>query len=119
MVKNFPRLSSFVERFTNQCSGKKEWDRRIKVVFKPRGWCDKNIMKLWVSEDWGNHFLNPATPGSTGKILFIDMHGDQQTSSVKELLYKNKTVLINIHGGATSKVKSLDAVINKQFKNCI
>ena len=119
MVKNFPRLSSFEERFKNQCSGKKEWHQRVKVVFQPKAWCDMNIMKLWVSEDWGNHFLNPATPGSTGKILFIDMHGDQQTSSVKELLYKNKTVLINIHGGATSKVKSLNAVINKQFKNCV
>ena len=31
-------------------------------------------MKSWVSEDWGNRFINPATPGSTGKIWFADIH---------------------------------------------
>ena len=40
-------------------------------------------MKSWVSEDCGNHFLNTATPGSTGKILFADIHKAQNTSSVK------------------------------------
>ena len=53
-------------------------------------------MKSWISEDWGNHFLNLATPGSTGKILFADIYRAQQTSSVKQLLHKNKTVLISI-----------------------
>ena len=36
---------------------------------------DENIIKSWVSEDyedWGNHFLDPATPGFTGKTLFAD-----------------------------------------------
>ena len=40
-------------------------------------------MKSWVSEDWGNHFLNATTPESTGKILLVDIHRTQQTSSVK------------------------------------
>ena len=42
----------------------------------------------------------------------------QQTSSVKHLVHiKNKTVLINIPGGATSKVQPLDVVLSKPFKN--
>ena len=69
----------------------KEWDQGVKVVFQPNAWCDENIKKSWVSEDWGNRFLNPATPGSTGKILFPDIHRAQQTSSVKHPLHKDKT----------------------------
>ena len=76
-------------------------------------------MKSWVSEDWGNHFLNPATPRSTGKILFAGIHRAQQTSSVKQLLHKNKMVLINIPGDVKSRVQPLDVVINKSFKACV
>ena len=36
-------------------------------------------MKSSVKEDWGNIFLNPAASGSTGKILFADVHAAQQT----------------------------------------
>ena len=76
-------------------------------------------MKSWVSENWGNHFLNPSTPGSTGKILLGNIHRAQQTSSVKQLLHKNKKFLINIPGGATSSVQPLAAVISKPFKNYV
>ena len=31
-------------RFTNQCSGKKEFDRSVKVAFQPKAYCDENIM---------------------------------------------------------------------------
>ena len=76
-------------------------------------------MKSWVIENWGNHFLNPATPGSTGKILFADIHRAQQTSSVKYLSHKNKTVLINLPIGAASRVQPLDVIVNKPFKNFV
>ena len=76
-------------------------------------------MKSWVSEDWDNHLLNPTAPGSTGKFLFADIHRTQQTSSVKQLLHKNKTVLINILGCATSRVQPLDVISNKPFKNYV
>ena len=62
-------------------------------------------MKSWVSEDWANHFLNRATPGSTVKILF-GMHGVQQASSVNQLLHNKKTVLITF-------VKVLEAEYNQ------
>ena len=75
-------------------------------------------MKSWVSEDSSNHFLNPKTPGSTGKFLFADIHRAQQTS-VKKLLHKNETVSIDIPGGATSRVQLLDVFLNKPFKNYV
>ena len=44
------------------------------------------------------------------------MHRVQQTSSVKQLLHKNKTVLTDILGGTTNRVQPLDLLINKPFK---
>ena len=55
-------------------ANKKKSDRRVKFVFQPKAWCEMNIMKSWVSEDWDNHLLNPTAPGSTGKFLFADIH---------------------------------------------
>ena len=45
---------------------KQQWNQRVKVVFQPKGWCHATVMKNWVKKDWGNIFLNPATPGSNG-----------------------------------------------------
>ena len=45
------------------------------------------------------------------------MHRVQQTSSVKQLLHKNKTVLTDILGGTTSRVQPLDVLINKPLKD--
>ena len=74
----------------------------MKVVSQSKAWCDEAVMKRWVKEDWGNIFLNPATPGSTGKILLADVHAAQQTDDVKILLGKLKTTLINVPSGTTS-----------------
>ena len=94
-----------------------QWNKRVKIVFQSKAWCGEAVMKSWVKEDWGNIFLNPATPGSTGKILFADVHAAQQTDDVKILLGKLKTTLINVPSGKTSRVQPLDVVINKPFKS--
>ena len=98
---------------------KKQWDRRVKVVFQPKAWCDEAIMKKWIEEDWNNVFHNPPTPGSSGKILYADVHKAQQTPDVKQWLHKCKTTLINVPGGTTSRVQPLDVCINKPFKNYV
>ena len=41
----------------------------------------------------------------------------KQTDSVKMLLAKNKTTLINVPNGTTSRVQPLDVASNKPFKN--
>ena len=75
---------------------KKSWDKRVKVYFQPKAWCDESIMKQWVCDEWGNIFSNPPTSGSSGKILLPDVHTAQQTDEVKRLLVTKKTVLVNV-----------------------
>ena len=95
---------------------KKQFDKRVAVVFQIKAWCDEEVMKKRMSEQWGNTLLNPPTNGSSGKILFADIHKAQQTDTVKIMLKKHKTTLINVPGG-TSRVQTLDISINKPFKN--
>ena len=58
---------------------------RVKFVCQPNSWSDEKILKVLAIDEWGNHVLNYVTPGSTGKILFTEIHRAQQTSSVKQL----------------------------------
>ena len=53
---------------------KSNWDKRVKVFFLEKTWCDQTIMKCWINEEWGNMFFNPTTPESSGKILCADVH---------------------------------------------
>ena len=50
------------------------------------------------------------------KILIADVHRGQQTNSVKELLKKYKTSLVNVPPGCTSCVQVVNVLINKSFK---
>ena len=51
------------------------------------------MMKKWISEQWGNIFINHPTTGSTEKNLVADVHRAQQTVNVKALLKKKNTEL--------------------------
>ena len=91
---------------------KSNWDKRVKVFFQEKAWCDQTTMKCWINEEWGHMFFNPATPESSGKILCADVHRAQQTATVKRMLQSKNTVLVNILPGCTSKVQPLDVSIN-------
>ena len=96
---------------------KSNWDKRVKVFFQEKAWCDQTIMKCWINEEWGNMFFNPANPESSGKIVCADVHRAQQTATVKRMLQSKNTVLVNIPPGCASKVQPLDVSINKPFKD--
>ena len=65
-------------------------------MYQEKGWCDQKIMKEWISTEWANPFKNPIGQNSDGKILIAGVYRAQQTASVKELLKKNKTSLVNV-----------------------
>ena len=66
---------------------------------------------------WNNIFHNPPSPGSSGKILYAEVHGAQQTPDVKHWLHKCKTTLINVPGGTTSTVQTPDVSITLKVLN--
>ena len=89
------------------------------MYFQENAWCDEDIMLKWIQNNWNNFFLNPSTPGSTGKILVADIHRAQQTEKVKQILVRCKTNLCNIPGGCTGVIQPVDVSFNKPFKDYI
>ena len=65
---------------------KQSYDRKVKVMYQEKVWCDEEIMKEWISTEWVNPFKNPIGENSDGKILIADVRLAQQNNSVKELL---------------------------------
>ena len=79
--------------------------------------CDQEIMKEWNSTEWANPFKNRICQNSDGGILISDVHSAEQTDSVKELLRKCKTSLVNVPAGCTSRVQVVNLLISKPFKD--
>ena len=76
-------------------------------------------MKGWTANEWANYFINPPTPGSSGKILLADVHRAQQTANVKKLLQNKSILLIIVLPGCTSRVQPLDVSMNKPFEHAV
>ena len=57
---------------------KSTWDKRVKVSFQEKAWCDETVMKCWNRKCRGNMLFNPATPESSGKILEANVPKAQQ-----------------------------------------
>ena len=93
---------------------KESYDKRVRVMFQEKAWCDENIMKEWINTEWSNRFTNPLR---TKKILIGDVHLAQQTDYVKALLTKKMTSLCNDPPGSTSRVQVVDVTVNKPFKD--
>ena len=71
----------------------------------------------WISTEWVNPFKNPVDQNSGGKALIADAHRAQQTDSVKEILKKDKTSLVNVPPGFTPGIQVVNVLINKPFKD--
>ena len=77
------------------------------------------MVKKWISEQWGNVFINSPTTGSTGKMLVTDVHRAQQADDAKALLKKKNSELVNVPPGCTSRVQPVDVSFNKPFKDVV
>ena len=62
---------------------KQSYDLRVKFMHHEKTWCDRKIMKQWISIEWANSFKNPIGQNSDWKILIADVRRTQQTDSVK------------------------------------
>ena len=50
---------------------KQSYDRRVKVMYQEKAWCDEEIMKEWISTEWANPFKNPKILGKIGKFWLL------------------------------------------------
>ena len=94
---------------------KQSYERRVKVIYQEKAWCDEQIMKEWISTEWLNPFKNPIGQNSDGEILIADVHRAQRT--VKKLLKKHKIFQVNVPPGCTSRVQVVEVSINRPFKD--
>lgn len=60
------------------------YDKRVKVVFQDKAWCDEKVMKDWINQQW-----KPACKGPM--LLILDVHKAQQTSNIAHLFDVTKT----------------------------
>ena len=95
---------------------KQSYDLRVKFMHHEKAWCDRKIMKQWISIEWANSFKNPISQNSDWKILIADVRHTQQSDSVKQLLKKHKTSPVNVRPSCKSRVQVVDVLINKKFK---
>ena len=93
---------------------KESYDKRVRVMFQEKTWCDENIMKEWFNTEWSKPFTNPIR---LKKILIADVYRAQQTNRVKALLTKKMISLWNLPSGCTSLVQVVDVTVNKPFKD--
>lgn len=95
------------------------WDKRGHIMFQQKAQCDKAIIKERVASEWANVFTNPHSASSTRKILVADVHAAQQTNAVKTALHNQKTELVNVPQGCTSRIQPPDVCINRPFKQAV
>ena len=94
----------FRKRFADKCRRKETMGQRSLC-----GISNKSIVRRRGHEEVDIR----ATKSSSGKIIFADIRKAQQTYTVKIMLIKHKTTLIDVPFGMTS----LDVSINEPFKN--
>ena len=56
---------------------KQSYYQQVKVVYQEKAWCNKEIMKEWISTKWANPYKNLIGQNSDGKILIADVHHAQ------------------------------------------
>ena len=47
------------------------------LEFWGKAWWDENILKNWISDHWGNTFIDPQIVESDGKTLFAKVNTSQ------------------------------------------
>ena len=47
---------------------KQSYDRRVKVMYQEKVWCDQEIMKEWISTEWANPFKIQLAKTLMGKF---------------------------------------------------
>ena len=85
------------------------YDRRMRVVFQKKAWCDESVMLGWINQQW-------KTTCEGDMLLVLDVHRAQKTNAVKAQFSSCKTRTVYVPPGCTSLIQPLDVSINAPFK---
>ena len=106
------------------CKGKT--DKTIKKLRIPEGfivktqeksWMDEGLLEVWVEEIWLKYVREVSKQlGFDNSLLTFDAFSAHQTDDVQSKLVENKSDILMIPPGCTSKCQPMDVCINKPFK---
>ena len=101
-------------------------DKTIKELRIPRGfivkaqeksWMDEGLMEVWLEEIWLKYVGEVSKQlGFDNSLLTFDAFSARKADDVQSKLVKNKSDILMIPPGCTSKSQPMDACINKPFK---
>ena len=101
-------------------------DKTIKKLRIPEGfivktqeksWMDEGLMEVWVEEIWLKYVREVSKQlGFDNSLLKFDAFSVHKTDDVQSKLVENKSDILMIPPGCTSKCQPMDVCINKPFK---
>ena len=101
-------------------------DKTIKKLRIPEGfivktqensWMDEGLMEVWVEEIWLKYVREVSKQlGFDNSLLTFDAFSAHKTDDVQSKLVENKSDILMIPPGCTSKCQPMDVCINKPFK---
>ena len=82
-----------------------------------KAWKDEDLMHAWLEEIWLKHTkLMSQKLGFENSLLTFDAFSVHKTDEVEAKLVQNKSDILMILAGCTSKCQPMDVCINKAFK---
>ena len=87
------------------------------VKTQAKAWMDEELMHVWLEDIWLKHTkLMSQKLGFENSLLTFDAFSAHKTDEVEAKLVQNKSDILMIPAGCTSKCQPMDVCINKPFK---
>lgn len=99
--------------FKRKSSHKKDFPHDVIVCIHGKSFIDELLIKEWLRFVWNQQ---PQSHFQWPNIKALDLFWSRPTTSVKQALYNDNTVLVVIPGGMTSVLQPLDVALNKKFR---
>ena len=114
--KMFPPMIIFKGKTTKTIEQLRVSDGSI-VKTQAKAWMDEELVHVWLEDIWLKHNkLMSQKLGFENSLLTFDASSAHKTDEVEAKLVQNKSDILMIPAGCTSKCQPMDVCINKPFK---
>lgn len=87
------------------------------IKTQEKAWMDEQLMQIWTNDIWLKHTKEMSEKlGFENSLLTFDAFSAHKTDDIQAKLIKNKSDILMIPPGCTSKCQPMDVCINKPFK---